>query len=693
MRRWAIASFLILAALGLATPVLAATPETQSPAGEAAASRVGKKISPFKLKNQFGKDYLLKDLKQDVVVVVFLGTECPMAKLYAPRLAAIEKEFKKSQVAFVAIDSNQQDSIQELAAYAKRHGLAFPILKDVRNLVANHFGAIRTPEVFVLDKNRVVRYWGRIDDQYGYEDGLGFQRPKPSRSDMVEAVNELLAGKDVSVPTTEALGCHIGRVKKINEASEVTYSEHISRIFQQHCVECHREGRIGPFVMTSYAELAGWGEMIREVVQDNRMPPWHADPAHGQFSNESRLSDEEKQLIATWVDNGCPEGDPSKLPEPRQFVEGWGIGEPDQVVKMDNKPVSIPAEGVVDYYHFTVDPGWTEDKWISAAEAKPGSPETVHHILVFVLPPGKNVRDFGEDGPRRGGRRGRGDGEGGDGEGGGALTSGNMVAAYAPGANALFYDDGETAVHVKAGSKLVFQLHYTPNGTPQKDLSYVGFKFTEEGKVKYVARSTAVVNPMFSIPAGAKAATAEASMTFKNDTTLTNMTPHMHTRGKAFKYVATYPDGKEEVLLDVPTYDFNWQTTYHLKEPKHIPANTKLVCTATWDNSEENLSNPDPTKTVSWGEQTFEEMMIGFFVERFPKGQAPEKPSGMKLDELDPKQIFTQLDADKDGKLSKEEVPGKFADKFAFIDSNGDGGVSEEELTTIMKLIGGHKKK
>jgi mono/diheme cytochrome c family protein len=508
---------------------------------------------------------------------------------------------------------------------------------------------------------------------------------------MVEAVNELVAGKEVSVPTTEALGCHIGRVKKVNDASEVTYSNQISRIFQQHCVECHREGRIGPFVMTSYQDLAGWGEMIREVVQENRMPPWHADPAHGQFANEARLTDEEKQLITTWVDNGCPEGDKAGLPEPRTFVEGWGIGEPDQIVKMSEKEVSIPAEGVVDYYHFTVDPGWKEDKWIAAAEAKPGSFETVHHILVFVLPPGKNVRDFGEEGPRpRGDRKRR--GGGGGGEGGGALTSGNLVAAYAPGANALFNDDGETAVHVKAGSKLVFQLHYTPNGTPQKDLSYVGFKFTDEGKVKYVARSTAVVNPMFNIPAGAKNFTAEASTTFKNATTLTNMTPHMHTRGKAFKYVAHYPDGKEEVLLDVPTYDFNWQTTYHLKEPKEIPEGTKLVCTATWDNSEDNLSNPDPTKNVSWGEQTFEEMMIGFYVERFPKGQAPEKPAGIKLEDLDPKQIFASLDANKDGSLSKEEIPAKFADKMVFIDSNADGSVSEAELTAVLGLIKSSQK-
>jgi hypothetical protein len=365
---------------------------------------------------------------------------------------------------------------------------------------------------------------------------------------------------------------------------------------------------------------------------------------------------------------------------------------------MRDEPVKVAAEGVIDYYHFVVDPGWKEDKWIKAAEARPGSLETVHHILVFVAPPDLKQSDLGRgdgDGePRRRGRRQRGQGGGGDGRDGdgGALTSGNLVAAYAPGANALFNSDGKTAVHVKAGSRLVFQMHYTPNGTPQTDHSFVGFKFADPEKVEFVARSTAVINTFFSIPAGASDHSDKAETTFKNDTTLLNLTPHMHTRGKAFKYEAFYPDGKQEVLLDVPSYDFNWQTTYHLKEPKPIPKGTRLVCTAHWDNSEENLSNPDPTKTVTWGDQTFEEMMIGFYVEQYPKGQSPTRPSGGLPDNLDPKQIFASLDANKDGKLSKEEVPGRFADKFAFIDADGDGGISEQELATILALVGGRQK-
>jgi peroxiredoxin len=688
-------AWILSIALGLAASTVAA--------GE--TNRIGTRIDGFSLKSQFGKEYALEDLAdKDAVVVVFLGTECPLAKQYGPRLAELAKQFADKNVAFVGIDSNRQDSIAEIAAYATRHGIEFPILKDPGNAVADKFAAVRTPEAFVLDRDRVVRYWGRIDDQYGFADSVGFQRPKSTRNDLAEAIGEVLAGKPVSVPTTEALGCLIGRVREANEKSEVTYSNQIARIFQNRCVECHRAGRIGPFQMTSYEEVVGWGPMIREVVDEGRMPPWHANPAHGEFANDLSLAKEEKRLIAEWVDNGCPEGDKSQLPAPREFVEGWTIGEPDEIIYMSDEPVDVPAEGVVDYYHFVVDPGWKEDKWIKAAEAKPGSLETVHHILVVVAPPelnqsafsnrGRGDREQGRDeqnlGPPRRHRERGGDGgrDGGRGRGGrgGGIGGGNLIAGYAPGANPLLNTDGSIAMHVPAGSKLVFQLHYTPNGTPAKDRSFVGFKYVNPDEVERVARSTSVLNTFFQIPPGASDYKAIAKTTFENDTLIANLTPHMHSRGKAFRYEVTYPDGKKEVLLDVPAYDFNWQTTYELKEPKLLPKGTVMLCTAHWDNSEDNLSNPDPTKRVSWGDQTFEEMMIGFYVEMFPKGQVPERPSG-GMNEFDPEQIFVTMDANSDGKLVEDELPGPLKERFKLVDSNGDGVVTQEELTTILKMF------
>jgi len=263
-----------------------------------------------------------------------------------------------------------------------------------------------------------------------------------------------------------------------------------------------------------------------------------------------------------------------------------------------------------------------------------------------------------------------------------------LIAGYAPGMNPMFSTDGTTAMHVKAGSKLVFQLHYTPNGAAQTDRSFVGFKFTDPDKVKFVARSASATNRFFSIPPGDGNYEAVAESTFENDTLLTNMTPHMHTRGKAFRYEAVYPDGKREILLDVPGYDFNWQTTYHLKQPKLMPKGTKMICTAHWDNSEENLSNPDPTKTVTWGSQTWEEMMIGFYVEVFPKGQVPQRPSGGG-GRIDPEQVMKSLDANGDGKLSQDELPARIADRFALADADGDGSVSKEELTRLLQVFSG----
>lgn len=691
----------------------------------ASVERVGKKVGNFSLKSHFGKEYALSDLAaRDVVVVVFLGTECPLAKLYGPRLAELSQHWG-DRVGFLGIDSNQQDSLQELASFAQRHKLEFPLLKDPGNAVADQFAAERTPEVFVLDKDRVVRYWGRVDDQYGFAEGVGYQRPAPTRSDLVEAVNELLAGKSVSVPVAKNVGCLIGRVRTVSADASVTFSNQISRVFQQHCVECHRPGHIGPFSLTRYADAAGWGEMIREVVEVGRMPPWHAAGEHGKFQNDLRLSEDEKQMIAEWVADGCPEGDPTQLPTAREFVEGWAIGEPDQIVYMGDDPIDVPAEGVIDYYHLLVDPGWTEDKWITAAEARPGAMETVHHILLFVVPPGGPMGGRGgppgqglagrrpggeqaapqgdgaasenaERGPAPPGRRGRfgrqgGNGPGGRGGFGGGISGGGLIAGYAPGMNPFLNStDGTTAMHVKAGSKLMFQMHYTPNGTPQRDRSYAGFRFADPDQVKYVCRSTAAANPMFAIPPGADNYEATADSEFEYDTMIANLTPHMHIRGKSFRYEVTYPDGTQELLLDVPAYDFNWQTTYILNEPKRIPKGTKLLCTAHWDNSENNLSNPDPTKTVSWGDQSWEEMMIGFFVEVFPKGEAPP-PSNMRraFGRLDPEKMFSMLDANKDGKLTKEELPERLGERLGMADTNRDGAVSQEELAGLIKLFSG----
>ncbi|HRX83363.1 MAG TPA: redoxin domain-containing protein, partial [Pirellulaceae bacterium] len=240
---------------------------------EDSGSPLGRTVAAFSLSDYRGREFSLDDFSsQKLMAVAFLGTECPLAKLYGPRLNALADEFASKGVAFVGINSNTHDSNSEIAAYVQRHAIEFPLLKDLGNRVADAMGAQRTPEVFLLDQDRVVRYWGRIDDQYG----VGYSRDEPTRHDLRLAIEELLSGLSVSQPITEAVGCHIGRIKTPDETAVVTYSNQVARIFQRQCVECHRPGEIAPFSLTNYDEVVGWADTISEVIEEQRMPPWHA---------------------------------------------------------------------------------------------------------------------------------------------------------------------------------------------------------------------------------------------------------------------------------------------------------------------------------------------------------------------------------------------------------------------------------
>ena len=246
-------------------------------------------------------------------------------------------------------------------------------------------GRRRSPTAFLLDAERVVRYHGRIDDQYG----VGSAKNKPEKTELKTAIDELLSGKAVSTPETKVTGCLISKVAAPKADAAVTFSKHIAPILNARCVECHRTGDIAPFTLDTYEQAAGWSEMIREVIDDGRMPPWHADPKYGHFSNDRRLTDAEKKLIREWVDAGAPQGDLKELPVAPKFSSGWQLShEPDAVINMRQKPFEVPAEGAVKYLYFLADPGFKEDKWVTEIEVQPGTRSLVHHILVFVFPKG-----------------------------------------------------------------------------------------------------------------------------------------------------------------------------------------------------------------------------------------------------------------------------------------------------------------
>jgi hypothetical protein len=372
-------------------------------------------------------------------------------------------------------------------------------------------------------------------------------------------------------------------------AATPTFSKDVAPILYSRCVECHRSGEAAPMAFTSYAEVRPWAKAIRQAVLTHTMPPWLADPHFGSFRNDRRLPEEAIRIIADWADAGAPEGNPKEMPQLPRFETGWRIGKPDAVFDICTD-FDVPPEGVVAYKYFTVPTNFAEDRWVEAAEVRPGQRGAVHHVLAFIREP-TNKSDRPTD-------------------------AGNILVGYAPGENPLELTPG-TAVLVKAGSSLTFQVHYTPNGKAVKDRSYIGLRFAKEAP-KYRAIRGMAINPMFLIPPNNPNYEVRSSFTAAQDITLDSLTPHMHLRGKDFQYTVVYPDGRREILLSVPKYDFNWQLRYNLQSPLMLPKGTRIDCVAHFDNSLNNKFNPDPTKAVRWGDQTWEEMMIGFFTYTVP---------------------------------------------------------------------------
>ncbi len=546
-------------------------------------------IPDFKLPDTAGTGVRLSDFaKNRPCVVVFLGVDCPMANLYAGRLNKLASRFSTGAIAVLAIDSQRGDDLPAMVTFAQEHNLTFPFLRDADGRVAASFGATRTPEAFLLDAARHIRYRGRIDDQYA---AVGKNRGRPTREDLVEAVREILAGKPVTVPATQCTGCRISP-PSLPAAPRVTYSRDIAPILATHCQECHRPGEVGPFALLSYTDAVGHAATIAEVVANGTMPPWHASPGSLRFRNERRLSDAQKRLIAEWVALGCPEGNPESQPITPELPPAgdWKIGKPDAVFSIPRE-FTVPAEGIVEYQHFNVDTGFATDVWVSAIEIRPGNRRVVHHCSVFLQPPGvTGNNDLSETGAL------------------GSFFLGGITAGTDP----VKWPTG-MAKRIPAGWHLHIVIHYSAVGTPQTDRTEVGLRLIGTNTLrKEVATKLLLVNELL-IPPHAANHRVEQTWTAPQDVLLLSMFPHMHLRGKSARYTAEYPDGSSELLLDVPQYDFNWQHWYQLTVPKRLPAGTVLRGVTVYDNSAANPFNPDPSATVRTGEQTSDEMFNMYF--------------------------------------------------------------------------------
>jgi peroxiredoxin len=577
------------------------------------------RLGNFTLKDvTTGRDRSLYALRGSrAIVLVFIGTDCPVGNLYAPRLIEMNRDYKTKGVVFLGISSNAHDSEKDVAKYVHDMGIDFPVLKDPQNKVADSGLVERTPEVLVLDGAGRMRYRGAIDDQYK----VGKARNAPTQNYVRDALDALLANRPVKVTATKVEGCLLDRVEppavsvsnapRVRpaapvisetwaarerehpiEVGEVTYAGKVAAIVQNKCQGCHRPGQSAPFALLSYDQVRKHAATIREVIDERRMPPWHADPRYGHFANDRSLSAEERAAFLTWIDRGTPLGDPKDLPPARQFVEGWQIGKPDVVFEMP-EPYYVAAQGVVAYIYFRVPTHFTEDKWIQAAEAIPGDRSVVHHIVVYILP----------DTPK------------------GERPRPIHVCGYAPGDLPMIYPEG-TAKRLPAGATILLQLHYTPNGKVRVDRSKVGFVFAKS-KVTRQAFTLGIANPDLMLPAKADNVAVASSYVLPSDARLLNLMPHMHLRGKDFEYKVTRPGESPQVILSVPAFDFGWQSYYTLAAPLELPKGTRIDCLAHFDNSEKNPYNPNPSQLVRWGEQTFEEMMIGYVDLDVPVGTPP----------------------------------------------------------------------
>ena len=404
---------------------------------------------------------------------------------------------------------------------------------------------------------------------------------------------------------------------KVNSAAAVTFNKDVAPILFAKCANCHRQNEMAPMSLTSYKEVRPWARSIREKVVSREMPPWYADPNHGEFRNDPRLTAEQIETIKNWVDNGVKEGDPKdQPPAPKASAVGWKFGEPDVVLSMPTE-ASVPADGTIPYKYYAVPTNFTEDKYVQFAEIRRGDPRVVHHVIVSVREPGQGaVPEAGEinrgsaqrvnpEAPRDPQRQ----------QQQPTQRENNpdaMLLGWAPGMSPLTLAPGNAKV-VKKGSVLVFQMHYTSNGVAARDKTSIGLYFAKGPVDKRVITRGVTVDPRkLVIPAGDSNFESRSSYVFAEDSHLLMFMPHMHVRGKDFEYKLVYPDGKERILLRVPKYDFNWQLSYFVKEPIAVPKGSRIECLAHHDNSTTNKFNPDPTITVRWGDQTWEEMMIGW---------------------------------------------------------------------------------
>ena len=557
---------------------------------KAAEHGVGRRLPDLTLLELDGREASLSARLEGArgLVFAFFGATCPISGKLGPELARLETHAEAEGLRLILVCPVPAESAADIRAFTTAHGLQAPVVHDRDGVIAAALAATTTTECFLVDAARTLVYRGAVNDQYG----LGYAKEQASRHYLREAIAALLGGHAPEVAATTAPGCALDQrpAAVLPGAVGLTYHHQIERILQAHCVECHRRDGVAPFSLESYEDVVDNAGMIRRQVERGVMPPWFAaPPLHGgasPWSNDAALPEREKAELLAWLAGERPRGNPADAPLPRRFPVEWELGAPDAIVQLA-APIAIKAEGTMPYQFVTVPTDFAEDRWVRAYEILPTDRSVVHHVIVQVHEKGARVRDRGEG-------------------------SEGYWAAYVPGNTHHAYPSG-FAKKLPAGATVSFQIHYTPNGRATRDQLRLGLHFAKEPP-RYVVHTAAVAHARLNIPphAARHVEVKEQSVPFPMN--LTGLMAHMHVRGRAFKFEVLPPGGGEaEVLLDIPRYDFNWQLRYDYAQPKFLPAGSRVRLTAVFDNSAGNPANPDPDKTVRWGPQTHDEMMIGYF--------------------------------------------------------------------------------
>lgn len=478
------------------------------------------------------------------------------------------------------------DTLRDAAEAPGWHYVTDPEHAFLRGLGTDESAA---GDIFVIDRKRTLVYRGALD-------AAPFAATEMKESWAIDAVRAAAGNEPAEIPATAYTFRPVVARTDRTDAKALTYHREIERLFEARCNLCHREGGNAPFAFTRYTDVKKRATMIAKVVEDRLMPPWPADKRNScEFQNDRSLSDRERTRLLAWIDAGAVEGDPADQPIARHYTKGWVIGTPDAVISIP-KPYQVPASGVVQYKYCYVKTSFDTDKWIQKMEIRCKEPQVVHHVLVFLEEP---PADESGNGRRR--RFGPGFQAGLEG----------YFAGLVPGGGTSIWLDGR-GKKLPKGATLKFQIHYTPNGKAVEDTVEMGFKFYDGAPEREIL-THAATQVMLRIPPGKADYTTTSKFNFRRAGTIWSFAPHMHVRGAAYKYELTFPDGSKLTPLDIPKWDFNWQYRYELARPIHVPKGTKMVATAVFDNSDKNPANPDPTKTVIFGEQTFDEMMIGYF--------------------------------------------------------------------------------